>query len=530
MPPKKEAKQAKNESRNEAEVRAKKAEDLRSLGIEPYPSESYQRSHLAQQVHDLFTQPGKELQPGEADPEALPIKLCGRITSKRDSGSIGFIDLTDASGKIQLKIEKKLVSGETGLNFKQIQKLIDLGDFISAEGIACRTNRGELSLQVETLNILSKSTIPIPDTYYGINDPEVCRRHREADLVVNKDSLQRFQTRSRIMQSVRTYLWQQGFFEIETPILQSIYGGAAARPFITHHNSLDADLYLRIATELFLKRAVCGGFERVFEVGRVFRNEGIDSTHNPEFTSLEAYQAYADYFDVMGLVEDIICNAITAVLGDVKEVEYQGQAINIERKYDYSDRYPTFTRKHWQVKTMVEVVKEQTDLDFDNLELPEAIEKAETLGIHLSKLDTQSLGYLLYAVFDRQVESTLIEPTFIIDFPVEVSPLAKRHRSKPGFVERFELFIHGTEYSNGFSELNDPADQRQRFEEQLAQKNAGDEEAHPMDEDYIQALSLGMPTCGGLGIGLDRLVMFLTDTQSIRDAIMFPTMRPSVKE
>lgn len=517
-----------NETRNEAEVRAKKIEELRGQNIEPYPSQSYQRSHLAQQVHDIFAQPGKELEPGETDPDQLSIKLCGRITSKRDSGSIGFIDLTDASGKIQLKIEKKLVSGETGLSFKQIQKLIDIGDFITAEGIACRTNRGELSLQVETLNVLSKATIPFPDSYYGINDPEVCRRHREVDLVVNQESMQRFQTRSRIIQSVRTYLWNECFFEIETPILQSIYGGAAARPFITHHNALDADLYLRIATELFLKRAVCGGFERVFEVGRVFRNEGIDSTHNPEFTSLEAYQAYADYFDVMGLVEDIICNAITTVLGDVKDIEYQGQTINVERKYDYTGQYPTFSGKHWQVKTMVEAVKEQTGLDFDNLELPEAMEKVEKLGFHLSKLDTQSLGYLLYAVFDREIAPTLVEPTFIIDFPVEVSPLAKRHRSKPGFVERFELFIHGTEYSNGFSELNDPEDQRQRFEEQLAQKNAGDDEAHPMDEDYIQALSLAMPTCGGLGIGLDRLVMFLTNTQSIRDAIMFPTMRPVI--
>ncbi|MDY6806065.1 MAG: lysine--tRNA ligase [Cyanobacteriota bacterium] len=522
-------KQTKNETRNETEVRAKKIEELRALGIEPYPSQSYKRSHLTQQVSDIFSQPGKELEPGSADPEALPLKLCGRITSKRDSGSIGFIDLTDPSGKIQLKIEKKLVSGETGLSFKQIQKLLDVGDFISAEGIACRTNRGELSLQVETLGVISKATIPFPDSYYGINDPEVCRRHREVDLVVNKESMRRFETRSRIVQSIRTFLWNECFFEIETPILQSIYGGAAARPFVTHHNALDADLYLRIATELFLKRAICGGFERVFEVGRVFRNEGIDSTHNPEFTSLEAYQAYADYFDVMGLVEDIVCNAITKVLGDVKAVEFQGQSINVERKYDYSDRYPTFTGKHWQVKTMVDAVKDETGLDFDNLELPEAIGKVEKLGLSLSKLETQSLGYLLYAVFDRKVEATLVEPTFIIDFPVEVSPLAKRHPSKPGFVERFELFIHGTEYSNGFSELNDPEDQRQRFEEQLAQKSAGDEEAHPMDEDYIQALSLGMPNCGGLGIGLDRLVMFLTDTQSIRDAIMFPTMRP-VKE
>lgn len=520
---------SKNETRNEAEVRAKRVEELRNQGIDPYPSQSFARSHFAEKIHQLFTPPATELQPGETDPQERSLAVSGRITSKRDSGSICFINLTDASGKIQLKIEKKLVKGEPGLTFKQIQKLLDVGDFISAEGIGCRTNRGELSVQVEKLNILSKSTIPFPDSYYGVNDPEVCRRHREMDLAGNSDSLKRFQIRSRIMQSIRTFLWSQDFYEIETPVLQAIYGGAAARPFITHHNALDVDLYLRIATELFLKRAVCGGFERVFELGRVFRNEGIDSTHNPEFTSLEVYQAYADYFDVMALVEEIICYAASSILGDGKKIEYQGDKIDLEREYDYSDRYPAFTGKHWQVKTMVEAVKDETGLDFDSLDLPAAIEAAEKLDLKLSNLDTQNLGYLLYAVFDKKVESTLIQPTFIIDFPVEVSPLAKRHRSKPGFVERFELFIHGTEYSNGFSELNDPEDQRQRFEEQLAQKNAGDDEAHPMDEDYIQALSLGMPTCGGLGIGVDRLVMLLTDTQSIRDAILFPTMR-SIKE
>jgi lysyl-tRNA synthetase class 2 len=285
-------------------------------------------------------------------------------------------------------------------------------------------------------------------------------------------------------------------------------------------------LYLRIAPELFLKRAICGGFERVFELGRVFRNEGIDSTHNPEFTSLEVYQAYADYFDILAVVEDVICNAATAVFGDRKLIEYQGQTINIERQYDHTGNYPTFTGKHWQVQTMVEAVKDKTGLDFDSLQLPDAIAAAEKLGVHLSSLEKQSLGYVLYTVFDKQVAPTLIQPTFITDFPVEVSPLAKGHRSKPGFVERFELFIAGTECANGFSELNDPKEQRKRFEEQLAQKKAGDEEAHPMDEDFIQALSLGMPNCAGMGIGVDRIVMLLTDTLSIRDAILFPTMRP----
>jgi len=516
-------------TRNEAEVRAQKVEQLRSQGIEPYPSQSYQRTHTTEQVRQHFAQPGKELENGQADPEGLNIRLSGRITSFRSSGSICFIDLTDISGKLQLQIEKKLVKEDSGLSFKQIQKLLDEGDFIGAEGIACRTNRGELSLQVDSITLISKATIPFPDLYYGVGDPEICRRNREMDMAGNPQSLQRYMMRSRIIQSIRNYLNQQQFYEIETPVLQAIYGGAAARPFITHHNALDVDLFLRIAPELFLKRAICGGFERVYELGRVFRNEGIDSTHNPEFTSLEVYQAYADYFDIMGTIEDVITYTVQQVFGDRTAVEYQGQTINLDRPYDYSAKYPNLTGKHWQIKTMVEAVKDQTGLDFDCLELEDAIAKAESLGIHLSGLEKQSLGYVLYGVFDKLVESTLIEPTFIIDFPIEISPLAKSHRSKPGFVERFELFINGTEFANGFSELNDPQEQRKRFEQQRQQREAGDDEAHPMDEDFIQALSLGMPNCAGWGIGIDRVIMLLTNTLSIRDAIMFPTMRP-IKE
>jgi lysyl-tRNA synthetase class 2 len=516
---------AQKETRNETEVRSQKVADLRSLGIDPYPSTSFQRSHSAQEIKDLFSQPENQLSNGEADPQERSLKACGRITFKRDGGNICFIGLTDISGTIQLKLEKKLVKGDPGLSFNQIKKYLDTGDFIGVSGMGCRTNRGELSVQVQQLDLLSKATIPFPDSYYGINDPELCRRHRELGLVSDPKSFENFKVRSQILKRIRTYLWEVGFDEIETPVLQAIYGGAAARPFMTHHNTLDINLYLRIATELFLKRAVCGGFERVFEVGRVFRNEGIDSTHNPEFTSIEVYQAYADYFDIITLTEDLVCAVIENQFGEIQTLDYQGDTLSLERSYDYSEQYPTFTGKHWKVQTMVEAVREKTGLDFDQLTLTEAIEKVEQLGLNLSKLETQSLGYLLYAVFDQKVESTLIEPTFIIDFPVEVSPLAKRHRAKPGFVERFELFIHGTEYANGFSELNDPQDQRQRFEEQLRQKSAGDEEAHPMDEDYIQALSLGMPNCGGLGIGIDRLVMLMTNTASIRDVIMFPTMR-----
>ncbi len=524
---------------SETEVRRRKVERSREQGIEPYPAFHYKRTHNAKQAKEWFSQPGKELGKGEADKSEMSLKLCGRITSKRDSGNIIFIDLRDITGSIQLKIEKQFLPDGKGLTFEQIE-LLDTGDWVGVEGIGCRTLRGELSIQVRELVVLSKATIPFPDSYYGVSDPEQCRRHREMDLAGNQKSLERFIVRSRIIQSIRFYLHEAGFYEIETPTLQAIYGGAAAKPFITHHNALDMDLYLRIAPELYLKRAICGGFERVFELGRVFRNEGIDSTHNPEFTSLEVYQAFADQFDMIELAENIICYAAAAAHSDVKETNYQGKTISLERQFDHSDKYPDLVGKHWQVKTMVEAVRDVTGLNFECfLNISEAIDAAKNYleavngeisegqkKLTLSDLDKQSLGYLLYAMFDKCVESTLIQPTFIIDFPVEVSPLAKQHRSKPGFAERFELFINGTEFANAFSELNDPEDQRKRFEQQLTQLEAGDEEAHPLDEDYIQALSLGMPNCGGLGIGIDRLVMLLTDTQSIRDVVMFPTMRP----
>ena len=375
---------AQKETRNEAEVRSQKVSDLRSLGIDPYPSTSFERSHTAQDIKALFSQAENELSNGEADPQERPLKVCGRITFKRDSGNIGFIGLTDISGTIQLKIEKKRVPGEPGLSFNQIKKYLDTGDFVGVSGVGCRTNRGELSVQVEQLYLLSKATIPFPDSYYGINDPELCRRHRELGLVSDPKSFENFKVRSKILKSIRIYLWEMGFDEIETPVLQAIYGGAAARPFITHHNTLDLDLYLRIATELFLKRAVCGGFERVFEVGRVFRNEGIDSTHNPEFTSIEVYQAYADYFDIITLTENLVCAVIQDQFGEIQTLEYLEDTISLERSYDYSEQYPTFTGKHWKVQTMVEAVREKTGLDFEQLALTEAIEKAEQLGLNLS--------------------------------------------------------------------------------------------------------------------------------------------------
>lgn len=504
-------------SQSEAAVRCQKAEELRQSHINPYPSLSVRRTHTTQAMAALFHD---RLENGTNDPDKKEIKLTGRIVSKRDSGNLVFMDLRDESGKMQLKIEKKVLQEESVLTFPQIKKLLDEGDFIYAEGYACRTNKGELSLQVERLQILSKAQIPFPDVYYGVNDPEVCRRHREIHLASNPAVLQRFKLRSQIIFQVRSFLTSQGFYEIETPTLQAVYGGAAARPFVTHHNALDVDLYLRIAPELYLKRAICGGFERVFELGRVFRNEGIDSTHNPEFTSLEVYQAYADYIDILTLVEDVIIHSARTVYEDITSIPYQGKTIDLSRAYEYDEQ------KHWRIITMTDAVKEYVGLDFDRLDLATALEKVAEKNIHLSNLDRQSLGHLLYAVFDKQVVPQLEQPTFVIDFPIEVSPLAKQHRNKTGFVERFELFIQGMEYANGFSELNDPQEQRRRFEDQLAQKYAGDDEAHPMDEEFIQALALGMPNCAGMGIGIDRLVMLLTDTASIRDVVMFPTMRP----
>lgn len=521
-------------------LRSPKAQNLIAQGVELYPAPSIKRSHTSKQIKDKFG----GLEAGEADPLKTPIIACGRIVSYRDNGNVMFFDLRDEGGDIQLKIEKESLIIEHTLSFTQIKELAS-GDFIGVEGIACRTKRGELSIQVTKVKILSKADIPFPDAYYGIKNVELCRRHREKELASQPKTLLRFQNRSEIIQSFRLYLYQLGFKEIETPILQLIYGGAAAKPFSTYHNDLKRNMFLRVAPELALKKAICGGFEQVFEIGPQFRNEGIDSTHNPEFTTIELYKAYDDYFGMIKLAQDLICFAAVSIQLDLSSISFQGEMLDLTPKKDYSHQYPTLTGDFWEIKSMTDAVKDKTGWDYAKFadDLPAGIEAAEAYfaGINqklpqgrkkfvLSDLDTQSIGYLLYAMFDKCVESTLIQPTFIIDFPVEVSPLAKSHRSKSGFVERFELFIKGMEFANAFSELNDPIEQRLRFEEQLAQAQKGDDEAHPMDEDYIEALSLGMPNCGGLGIGIDRLVMLLTDTASIRDVILFPTLKDDRNE
>jgi lysyl-tRNA synthetase, class II len=397
--------------------------------------------------------------------------------------------------------------------FKHIKQLTDAGDILGVKGSIKRTDKGELSVSVSQYSILTKSLLPLPDKWHGLTDVEKRYRQRYVDLIVNPEVQQTFRRRALITAAIRRLLDQKNFIEIETPILQSEAGGADARPFITHHNTLEMDLYLRIATELHLKRLVVGGFERVFEMGRIFRNEGISTRHNPEFTSIEIYQAYGDYLDMMDLTEEMIATPAQEVLGTL-QITYQGEAIDLTRP--------------WRRVTMHDLVKEHTGLDFEAFKtLDEAKAAAKAAGITGTD-DCGSIGKLLNEAFEHKVESTLIQPTFVTDYPVEISPLAKPHRSKPGLVERFELFIVGRETANGFSELTDPIDQRERLEAQAARKAAGDLEAQSVDEDFLTALEYGMPPTVGMGMGIDRLIMLLCDCASIRDAIAFPLLKPEV--
>jgi lysyl-tRNA synthetase, class II len=488
-------------------TRIEKVAQIKELGLNPY-AYRWESSHHAAELQKKYV----DLAAGEEVEDQVAIS--GRIVARRVFGKLAFFELQDETGKIQLYLEKKRINNTMSEYlvgaFNHLMKLSDTGDILGIKGTIKRTEKGELSVYVGEFQILTKSLLPLPDKWHGLTDTEKRYRQRYVDLIVNPQVRQTFRIRAKITAGIRRYLETRDFLEIETPVLQSEAGGAEARPFITYHNTLEMDLYLRIATELHLKRLIVGGFEKVFELGRIFRNEGVSTRHNPEFTMIEIYQAYADYQDMMALTETMISDVSQEVL-DTTRVTYQGEVIDLTPP--------------WRRVTMHEVVQNATGLnlaqfnDFDS-----AKAAAKDAGIEVPA-DCQTIGKLLNEAFEQKVETTLIQPTFVTDYPVEISPLAKPHRDKPGLVERFELFIVGRETANSFSELTDPLDQRARLEAQAAKKAAGDLEANDIDEDFLAALEYGMPPTGGLGIGIDRLVMLLTDSPSIRDVIAFPLLK-----
>ena len=498
-----------NSSSNLDEIRAtrlEKVEQLKKIGLIPYAYQ-WKSSHDAASLQDKYA----SLKNGEE--VEVDVAIAGRIIARRVFGKLAFFSLQDESGTIQLYLDKKEIQAhmsELESAFNHLKKLTDTGDIIGVKGSIKRTEKGELSVKVKEYEILTKSLLPLPDKWHGLTDTEKRYRQRYVDLIVNPQVRQTFRRRAQITASIRRYLDKQGFIEIETPVLQSEAGGAEARPFITYHNTLEMDLYLRIATELHLKRLIVGGFEKVFEMGRIFRNEGVSTKHNPEFTSIELYQAYADYNDMMELTEAIITTAAEEVLGTLN-ITYQGEQIDLSTP--------------WRRVTINDIVKEKSGLDFEEfIDFETAKTEVKKAGLEVPET-CQSLGKLLNEVFEQTVEESLIQPTFILDFSVEISPLAKPHRDKQGLVDRFELYIVGRELANSFSELTDPIDQRERLEKQAEQKAAGDLEAHSVDEDFLTALEYGMPPTGGLGIGIDRLIMLLTDSASIRDVIAFPLLK-----
>jgi len=489
------------------EARLSKARILVNKGFSPY-SENFKVTHSTKYLNDKFSY----LKNGEEFD--LKVSIAGRVLARRVMGKIAFFSISDQEGSIQLYLEKLIIDSDNNKNlrFEDLKELVDIGDWIGVHGIIKKTNKGELSIKVFRWQMLSKSLQPLPDKWHGLTDIEKRYRQRYLDLIVNPRSKDVFKIRAYCISLIRRWLDERDFLEIETPILQSEAGGAEARPFITHHNTLDIPLYLRIATELHLKRMVVGGFEKVYELGRIFRNEGISTKHNPEFTSVEVYQAFANYVDMMLLTEELMSHLVKTICKTM-EINYQGQQINFAQP--------------WERISMKDSVKKFTGIDFDsfNGDFRKAKETLMKQNIQISpKINT--LGRLLNEIFEQKVESNLIQPTFIIDYPIEISPLARRHDNNKDFVQRFELFIAGREIANAFSELIDPLDQRERLELQQSLRDAGDLEAHCIDEDFLQALEIGMPPTGGLGIGIDRLIMLITNSASIRDVIPFPLLKP----
>ncbi|MBE6942594.1 MAG: lysine--tRNA ligase [Ruminococcaceae bacterium] len=440
--------------------------------------------------------------------EGKTVRVAGRLMSKRGMGKVLFCDLQDNTGRIQLFVKIDEMGEEEFNRFKRN----DIGDIVGAEGEVFTTKTGEISIRTKSILLLSKSLLPLPDKFHGLTDKEIRFRQRYVDLMVNPEVKQNFVIRSKFIKFMRQYLDNMNYIEVETPVLNTIAGGASARPFITHHNTLDIDMYMRIATELPLKRLIIGGMDRVYEIGRIFRNEGMDPKHNPEFTSVELYQAYADFHDMMDIAEGILSGAAKEILGTY-EVEWMGEKIDLT--------------PGWRRLTMVEAVKEYVGIDFDAItDDAEAVAAAAAKGVELADAAEKTWGNALYACFDQKVEEYLIQPTFITMYPVEVSPLTKRSPADPRLTERFELFICHSELANAYSELNDPIDQRGRFMKQVEQRERGDDETEMLDEDFLNAMEYGMPPTGGMGIGIDRSVMMLTNSDSIREVILFPTMRP----
>lgn len=483
-------------------VRRDKLAAFEAKGVAPF-GHRFEVSHHAKDVLEQFGHLEGEEESSEE------ITIAGRLMAIRGHGKASFSVLMDRSGRIQIYFKLDVLGEEKYSQFK----LLDIGDIIGVKGHVFRTRRGEITVRVDDFDMLSKSLRPLPEKFHGLTDTEIRYRQRYVDLIMNPEVMNTFVARTNIMKSIREYLDARDYIEVETPVLGTIAGGAAARPFITHHNTLDLDMYLRIATELNLKRLIVGGMERVYEMGRVFRNEGMDVRHNPEFTTIELYQAYADYTDLMDITEGLVLNAANKVLGTT-EFDYQGTHIDLAKVKRIS---------------MNDAVKEATGKDFLSCKtVEEARAMATEIGVPYE--ERFGIGGILNAAFEEKVEETLIQPTFITGHPTEISPLAKRNPENPMITDRFEFFIYGRELANGFTELNDPIDQEGRFLDQLKQREAGDDEAHEMDRDFITALEYGLPPTGGLGIGIDRLVMFLTDSASIRDVLLFPTMKPLAGE